>query len=786
MACNINFMKRRISLKPALKLMDRSVGDSNNLLLERARQQMNSEPPLPHAVQLDNMLRSLSDRSSDVLTYNRSVTASMRKACHDLEVMKIRFLKNVVHMEDLIKEDITKCERNIQHYVSERVQTLIAESRYEQMSGLVMHISFYKTMLDSKIESLQTSFAFLKKCTEFMGFMYPVDLLSRYEALKGIFENSELEMFIQDHMEVSSSKEAALHKIQSNIERLYARVMEDGGLDPIKTSISVQLATIKSRIKISESVIQCVYEEMSNPSFAHKKTRLKAGPRRRKSLDTSLPMAVSSTDTMFSFLYADYDSLVGSHGVNPISSGDSLPRLNVTSSAEPAEGEAGVAKGLTETKGSFRGPMQTMISDDIKTNEVKTNASVLRNSSKETQQGIENIDTERKKGKYKSQKDIFLKARRSSAAAAAAAAIADVDAAEGGDQHQSRACLNFNTSAKNQRKQLSLPDLSSRATKKSQNSSKNFNANRKPLDESVLARGAESANAVGTIEPIVCSTTEHNMKIKNAKGSMKRNNGQPPNVESEQREDRTNDWSDPSDKANSALARISPPNTPPKRREIREKNKVSSLPCENPLKCLSYNRNAAAKDSSVSLASFPAPQLRINGRLPSLDRSRQFHTLETATKTRECPLEKQESEGTAKNKATGKSVRSKRNGSTVLSQTTKQVKNELFGKEGALSMSKVAGSRTRQRVLHSASDDHTTKFPPNDSADPQTPIEQLPRLKRCVSRKATCPTTTGFGLQNAHITNESRTLLAELCGSRQKIRNNCLAFLAQVNLRRKE
>ncbi|GFR89940.1 hypothetical protein ElyMa_006137400 [Elysia marginata] len=157
-------------------------------LEERARIILNSSPEPSHEIVVERLKMDMAEKERVGLTFNRTVTESMADRWHDLECLNAQFLQDVVNMEEQIKDDITKCEREMETFIANRAQVLTLTSSHEQMAGLAMHINFFKKVLESKIASLRSTFQFLQKCTESMGFNHPTQIIDRYESLRLIFD----------------------------------------------------------------------------------------------------------------------------------------------------------------------------------------------------------------------------------------------------------------------------------------------------------------------------------------------------------------------------------------------------------------------------------------------------------------------------------------------------------------------------------------------------------------------------------------------------------------------
>ncbi|RUS89190.1 hypothetical protein EGW08_003069 [Elysia chlorotica] len=285
------------------------------LLFKRARKMLNSSPQPCHEIMVNRLIIDMAEQERVGLTFNRTVADSMADRWNDLESLNARFLQDVVNMEEQIKDDINKCERQIEAFLANRAQLITLQSNSEQMAGFVMHIGFYKTLLDAKIETLTSSYKFLRKCTAPLGFTHPTQIIDRYESLKAIFEEifyefeqrsnrlnklqeqfsgmmeetikknmvdhnrmaglhhelknlksetAELERFISSKLECSSNVGVILYKVKFSIFQAYQRIMDYKRLEPVECDAHAQLNELQKHMKTLEAVIKIVQQSMMN------------------------------------------------------------------------------------------------------------------------------------------------------------------------------------------------------------------------------------------------------------------------------------------------------------------------------------------------------------------------------------------------------------------------------------------------------------------------------------------------------------------------------------------
>ncbi|GFO29958.1 hypothetical protein PoB_005646300 [Plakobranchus ocellatus] len=305
-------LKKRLSGKAVLNYVGEDVGAHNQLLEDTARVALNTSPQPPHAVVVHRLMKDMEDYERVGLTFHKSLTNTIADRWRRLEDLKARFLQEVINMEDQINDDISKSEKQLEIYVANRTQTLVLASKHEQLAGLALHTSFYKNVLDIKIKSLESTYKFLRKCTDMMNFSNPLQLIDRYEALKKLFEeifyefdqranalkeyqeeyNTMTELGLRDSMlrynEMSDLYQRFTAARSEKVLRVCTAVYPGSGrgLEPTEIDPVAQMVEIGRRFKQLESVVSVVHQQIM--AEASKGRKLVSRKKLKKKI-TSLP-----------------------------------------------------------------------------------------------------------------------------------------------------------------------------------------------------------------------------------------------------------------------------------------------------------------------------------------------------------------------------------------------------------------------------------------------------------------------------------------------------------------
>ncbi|RUS89189.1 hypothetical protein EGW08_003068, partial [Elysia chlorotica] len=177
-------MMGRMSTAKILAMADRNVGDMKKKLLSRARYVENNSPEPRHTIHMWDMNLAMKEKERLGINFNRSVTMSLESRWEVVNKLTVEFLKEVISLNDQLSEEANKHAKQLLTLILTRAKRLGMVSRMEQMAGLLMHITFYRTVLKAKVEEMQEVTSFLFQCAELMGFTHPTQIMNRYTALK--------------------------------------------------------------------------------------------------------------------------------------------------------------------------------------------------------------------------------------------------------------------------------------------------------------------------------------------------------------------------------------------------------------------------------------------------------------------------------------------------------------------------------------------------------------------------------------------------------------------------
>ncbi|XP_059142633.1 uncharacterized protein LOC131930239 [Physella acuta] len=313
-----------MSRTPKFQTYDSTVGKDNARLKAIACKVVNSGVPTRYKINLRDEILSMKEKERLGFNFNRSLTASLRSRWDVVENATKSFLQEIVDMNDQIEDDSKKNERQLLGLIFTRSTNISLESRVEQLGGLFMRITFYKTVLEEKIKQYDHYKTFLVQCCELMGYLQPGQLLDRYAALNHVFKElygeydaratmmnklqerlsdirtetdhrnmlmhnemsdlhmklkiltiriNHLEYELSDRIDHSTGTEMEIYRIKNSIHRSYVALMNYRGLEPTDSDPYVQLEHIEARILACIDVIRFVKEETMKVGTQVKKSK---------------------------------------------------------------------------------------------------------------------------------------------------------------------------------------------------------------------------------------------------------------------------------------------------------------------------------------------------------------------------------------------------------------------------------------------------------------------------------------------------------------------------------
>ncbi|GFO29959.1 hypothetical protein PoB_005646400 [Plakobranchus ocellatus] len=157
-------------------------------LLKRSKERENSSPKLPDEVLTYDEIMGMKEMERIRVNLNRAFSQTMVERWDKIYKMTIAFLKQIIYLNEHISEEADKQAKQLIHLIHTRNKRVAMASKIEQMAGLLMHVTFYRTVLEAKIEEMRTSKAsLLVHCTKQLGLLNPREVIDGYFVLKGIF-----------------------------------------------------------------------------------------------------------------------------------------------------------------------------------------------------------------------------------------------------------------------------------------------------------------------------------------------------------------------------------------------------------------------------------------------------------------------------------------------------------------------------------------------------------------------------------------------------------------------
>ncbi|GFR89936.1 hypothetical protein ElyMa_006137300 [Elysia marginata] len=271
-----------------LAMADKTVGNMKKPLLNRARQVENSSPEPTHTINMWDMMVSMKEKERLGINFNRSVTMSLESRWEVVNKLTVEFLKEVISLNDQLSEEANKQARQLLTLIMTRTKRLGMASRMEQMAGLLMHITFYRTVLKAKVEEMHEVTSFLFHCSELMGFSHPTQIMDRYTALKTILNEiredyevrvnylTKLQDKETEFIEASSRESIVLHNQMAKLHvRLKDIRIEITALERFTEEKEQQAAETMVKLKkIKASVNHCYTSMMTYKGLECRETNL--------------------------------------------------------------------------------------------------------------------------------------------------------------------------------------------------------------------------------------------------------------------------------------------------------------------------------------------------------------------------------------------------------------------------------------------------------------------------------------------------------------------------------
>lgn len=312
-------MTSKMSTAKILAMSDKRIGDAKKPLLNRARIVENSSPEPRHTIHMWDTMMDWKEKTRLGINFNRSVTMSLESRWEVVNRLTVEFLKEVISLNDQLSEEASKQARQLLTLILTRTKRLGMASKMEQMAGLLMHITFYRTVLKAKVEEMRESTSFLFHCSELMGFTHPTQIMDRYTALKACLgeiredndvrvqylaklqdeetdyvesclresimlhntmaslhvrlkdlrsEITELERFIEDKEQQEAEAMLRRRKIKASVHHCYTAIMTYKGLECRETNLMRQMEEFGIRLTITLAAVKIVEDQLAKDKLA--------------------------------------------------------------------------------------------------------------------------------------------------------------------------------------------------------------------------------------------------------------------------------------------------------------------------------------------------------------------------------------------------------------------------------------------------------------------------------------------------------------------------------------
>ncbi|GFO33690.1 hypothetical protein PoB_006019500 [Plakobranchus ocellatus] len=258
-------MATRMSTAAILAMMDKRFGDSKKELLHKASIMENRSPEPRETIRTYDMQLEMKEKERLGIDFNRTASISVQSRWEIVHKLIVEFLQEIISLNDQLSEEAGKQAKQLLNIMITRAQRLGMASRIEQMAGLLMHITFYRTVLKAKLLQMKENTSFLMHCSDLLGFSSPTQIMNRYEALKCTLD--EISKDRQSRASMLTALQEKHMEMMDNAEEYHVL------LHSTTAALHVKLENLKFEISTLEHFIHDKEEEAAESDYTLNKIK---------------------------------------------------------------------------------------------------------------------------------------------------------------------------------------------------------------------------------------------------------------------------------------------------------------------------------------------------------------------------------------------------------------------------------------------------------------------------------------------------------------------------------